>query len=258
MPKRKRSMHQKYASGDKHGQCKINCTGCHQRYASGDKKGQCKQDCTGCIKEKKKKKSKTDPVNNIGGRKGQIVVIDYAGTDYDAKIVADWGDDTYAIQYNDPLQKNGKKFSGSVTDVIQGLSIRWNVKSKLDIHPYNSQATVNTKKSARSNNSNTASSSLSSLSPVTNKNVQSTTFHATFDKLKHDFVNKLKGWTIDDSGSQRVYISPNGDQRCNTLTAVKYSIDALQEHDDECHVCAGGASKKKMLICWYVEKKLKV
>ena len=81
-----------------------------------------------------------DDENNKGGCKGQIVVIDYAGTDYDAKIVADWGDDTYAIQYNDPLQKNQKKFSGSVTDVIQGLSIRWNVKSKLDIHPYNSQA----------------------------------------------------------------------------------------------------------------------
>jgi len=49
MPKRKRSMHQKYTSGDKQGQCKSSCTGCHQRYASGKKKGQCRQDCTGCI-----------------------------------------------------------------------------------------------------------------------------------------------------------------------------------------------------------------
>jgi hypothetical protein len=39
------------------------------------------------------------------------VVVDYAGTDYDAKIVADWGDDTYAIQFTTILCRRIKKNS---------------------------------------------------------------------------------------------------------------------------------------------------
>ena len=120
MPKRKRNIiHQRYATGDKQGQCKNNCTGCvHQRYASGC----CKKDCTGCtfasnsrgsvtvLKKKKKKQTKTVPFKCIGGHKGQIV---------------------------------------------------------------------------------------------------------------------LKGWTIDDSGSQRVYISPNGDRSTALMLAAAGSIDSI-------------------------------
>ena len=278
MPKRKRNIiHQRYATGDKQGQCKNNCTGCvHQRYASGC----CKKDCTGCtfasnsrgsvtvLKKKKKKQTKTVPLKCIGGRKGQIVVIDYAGTDYDAKILADWGNDTYAIQYNDPSQQ--KKFSGEVTEVIQGLSIQWNVKSKLVVHPFveskNKREDLEDQEEEvdedgedgedaqlihGSSSSSSFKSSVASSSPpsspasppsesssssrwikfasassvsssaaapsVTNKNVQSTTFRA----------NKLKGWTIDDSGSQRVYISPNGDRSTALMLAAAGSIDSI-------------------------------
>ena len=107
MPKRKRNIiHQRYATGDKQGQCKNNCTGCvHQRYASGC----CKKDCTGC---------------------------------------------TFA--------SNSR---GSVTVLKK----------------------------------------------------QTKTFRA----------NKLKGWTIDDSGSQRVYISPNGDRSTALMLAAAGSIDSI-------------------------------
>ena len=43
-------IHDRYASGDKKGQCKKNCSGCHQRYQSGEREGECRKNCTGCSK----------------------------------------------------------------------------------------------------------------------------------------------------------------------------------------------------------------